>query len=338
MLTIDSVKERIKDAKTVLDNATENREKQEKALEAYELASSVLSPQYHYSRMETALRGEGNWAERERSWILLLDKTRRMSPKVNTNTINRIMDNVPSLTKKELEDRYKLKLKELKKATDKTKKIDAPVNTNISIDASEMKIIALLAKKLEKAELSDREKRLLGLVNQGKTQRLNEVNEVFSNPKTIECPFCFRSIDNEYEQLLLAIYDYANENSTEYEMVIGNIMRRALEAFSTFEYKKGMAEISCDERILSQMKNPIHQKYFQSLMYKLVLHGESHMEEKLKALTDTSFAFNFSPEEKKRTAKDVLCMIKLLNLQHIESYLPTEAIANIDIWCNSIVE
>ena len=62
---------------------------------------------------------------------------------------------------------------------------------------------------------------------------------------------------NEYTLLLECIYKYGaeEEESKEDEMVIGNIMRRALEAFSTFEYKKGIDKISCDHGILAIMEN-----------------------------------------------------------------------------------
>lgn len=42
----------------------------------------------------------------------------------------------------------------------------------------------------------------------------------------------------EYSELIKIVYNYALGNATEYELVIGNIMRQMLEAFSTFQYKK----------------------------------------------------------------------------------------------------
>lgn len=55
--------------------------------------------------------------------------------------------------------------------------------------------------------------------------------------------------------LLKTIYDFADSSSIENILAIGNIMRRALESFSTFEYKKGIDSISCDQEILKSMGN-----------------------------------------------------------------------------------
>lgn len=145
---------------------------------------------------------------------------------------------------------------------------------------------------------------------------------------------------HEYTELISAVYNYAASLSDEYDMVIGNVMRRMLEAFSTFEYKQGIAKISCDETILDSLGNKTYRDYFQNLMYRLLLNGESHMEESVKSLTDPTFASYISLEEKRRTAKDILCFVALLNKAHVEAHLkaiPT-AMASIDDWCNQILQ
>lgn len=85
------------------------------------------------------------------------------------------------------------------------------------------------------------------------------------------------------------IYDYASSKTDQHEPVIGNMMRQALEAFSTFEYKKSIEDVSRDIHILELME-PEYQSYYKNLMYRLVLHGGSHREEQIKAMKD----FNFS--------------------------------------------
>lgn len=122
-------------------------------------------------------------------------------------------------------------------------------------------------------------------------------------------------------------------------MVIGNVMRRMMEAFSTFGYKQGMDEISCDEQILNSLGNDAYHDYFQNLMYRLLLNGDSHMEEKVKSLTDPLFASTVSETEKIRTAKDIICFMYLLNKPHVEAHLkeiPT-AVSIIQLWCSDIL-
>lgn len=143
----------------------------------------------------------------------------------------------------------------------------------------------------------------------------------------------------EYTELINIIYSYALGNATGQELVIGNMMRQVLEAFSTFEYKKGINKISSDEQILSGISNEAYKAYFKNLMYRLVLHGGSHREEQVKSMNDLNFFELISEEEKKRTAKDVLCFIYLLNKPHLISHLKefdNSAEETLNSWCSDI--
>lgn len=98
-------------------------------------------------------------------------------------------------------------------------------------------------------------------------------------------------------------------------------MRRVLEAFSTFCYRKGIDEVSYDEKILESLGE--YSDYFENRMYRLVLHGESHYEEQVYSFHDSlSFYGLFSTAEKRKTARDILCFMYLLNEQHVRVYLP----------------
>lgn len=143
----------------------------------------------------------------------------------------------------------------------------------------------------------------------------------------------------EYTELLKIIYDYAKTGTNEYSVFIGNIIRQVLEAFSTFEYKKGIEAVSTDQAILSLLPEPEYQSYYQNLMYRLVLHGGSHREEQIKTMKDFQFFGLISDSEKQRTAKDVLCFIYLLNKQHVIEHLKekgNDVSAILDSWCENI--
>ncbi|MFP8916880.1 AAA family ATPase [Enterococcus innesii] len=152
-------------------------------------------------------------------------------------------------------------------------------------------------------------------------------------------PFSYRK-RNEYTSLIETIYDFCVDTSQQNDIAIGNIMRRVLEAFATFEYKKGIEAISCDTEILSSMGNPIYSQYFENLMYRLILNGESHFEERLKSLPDLNFYATVSLDEKRRTARDVLCLINVLNRKHLKAHLTkrSRGIDDVDMWCQSILE
>lgn len=150
-------------------------------------------------------------------------------------------------------------------------------------------------------------------------------------------PFFYNS-RQEYTELLKKIYDYGRGASNEYDIVIGNIMRQVLEAFATFQYKKGIVEVSTDSEILALLPGSEYQSYYKNLMYRLVLHGGSHREEQIKTMKDYDFFSLISENEKKRTAKEVLCFIYLLNSRHVLQHL--QEIKNIETtlntWCGEI--
>lgn len=94
---------------------------------------------------------------------------------------------------------------------------------------------------------------------------------------------------NEYSEILKAVYDYACGKNANDTLIVGNLMRRMMEAFSTFVYKKGIAEISCDDTILQQIGDKDYIDYFKNLMYRLVLNGDSHMLERTNSLDDMDY-------------------------------------------------
>ncbi len=150
----------------------------------------------------------------------------------------------------------------------------------------------------------------------------------------------FTNKRQEYTEILKLIYGYGHGNTTEHDLVIGNLMRQALEAFATFQYKykKGIEDVSTDPDILALLPEPAYQSYYENLMYRLVLHVSSHKEEQIKAMKDYEFFGLISEAEKKRTAKEVLCFIYLLNKRHVLQNLQgiRNAETTLDAWCNEV--
>lgn len=143
---------------------------------------------------------------------------------------------------------------------------------------------------------------------------------------------------NEYSEILKTVYDYACGEDENGDLVVGNSMRRALEAFSTFVYKKGIADISCDDTILQQIGDKDFIDYFKNLMYRLVLNGDSHMLERTNSLEDMDYLVFLSDDERRRTAQEVICFIYLLNKRHVLAHLDgkRDIETNIQKWCSDI--
>ncbi|HOT60566.1 MAG TPA: AAA family ATPase, partial [Spirochaetales bacterium] len=149
--------------------------------------------------------------------------------------------------------------------------------------------------------------------------------------------FCYKT-RQEYTELITIVYTYALGQVNDYEIVIGNMMRQVLEAFSTFEYKKSIEAVSTDAQILGLLPDTKYVSYYKNLMYRLVLHGGSHREEQIKAMKDFQFFSLISETEKKRTAKDVLCFIYMLNKRHLLEHLKEcgNVETELQSWCQDI--
>lgn len=141
---------------------------------------------------------------------------------------------------------------------------------------------------------------------------------------------------NEYVALLKQIYQYADDITNVSSDSIGNIMRRALEAFSTFNYRKPIEKVMYDSNVMRALGDK--SLYFENLMCRLVLHGESHFKERIYSLQDnTNFFMFISDAEKQRTAREILCFMFILNKPHIIACLENnDYIQKIQSWNNAI--
>lgn len=146
----------------------------------------------------------------------------------------------------------------------------------------------------------------------------------------------FKFKHNEYTQLLNSIYSYAKSPSETEALTIGNHMRRVLEAFSTFSYKKSMEEISTNQEILDLLPNNDYKIHFENLMYRLALNNESHFCNMSRFFPQTDFFPYMSDDEKQRIAKELLVFMFILNEQHIKSHLPN-AVSDIKLWKDKII-
>lgn len=149
------------------------------------------------------------------------------------------------------------------------------------------------------------------------------------------------SKEQEYACLLESIYSFASseEISGNNYYSIGNDMRRVLEAFSTFEYRVNASELSTKPLPIKALeeKDYAYKLFFQNLMYRLVLNRKSHTQETVMGASNYRFFDEISDEEKIKTAKGVLCLIYLLNKNHLISQLKDDTkIQKIEEWCEEI--
>lgn len=141
-------------------------------------------------------------------------------------------------------------------------------------------------------------------------------------------------VRNEYKKLLDSVYAYAaNSETTDpdetLEISIGNIMRRLLEAFSSFCYDDSFEKMLRKDDIL--LKIPENKRiYYGNFMYRLTLNTESHMEESIYSLD--SLISCITRDEKVQTAKSILLFLSYINDSHLSAYLSEEQLLEIEKW------
>lgn len=126
---------------------------------------------------------------------------------------------------------------------------------------------------------------------------------------------------NEYTDMMQFIYQYAQNPHPENDLTIGNVMRRTLEAFSTFLFRQTIDAITLDDEVLQMLSNDTIREYFKNSMYRLVLNGESHTAESARGVPEAAFWSHLSPTEKQRTARDILCFMYAINPHHVLKHL-----------------
>ena len=159
----------------------------------------------------------------------------------------------------------------------------------------------------------------------------------------LECdravPIDIRKVD-EYRHLLGKTYKYALGSTDVDDITIGNAMRRMMEAFSTFMFKSGMEDLFVHDRVATYV-GPLA-PYFQTVLSRFVLNDESHLESHVHSLSNNGALFaEISDNEKRRVAKDVICLLYRYSKDHVEAHLSGEFSNfndNVETWLREIRE
>ena len=149
---------------------------------------------------------------------------------------------------------------------------------------------------------------------------------------------------SEYVVLLKRAYDFASSKVVEpnESYVIGNILRRVLEGYSTFNYGIGMSRLSRDPDLQKRLGNQL--PFLEDAMYRLALNDASHMERRVKAFNPANAFERYSDEEKKGCAQCVMVILDKLDPVHLKKHLGSYQISqqeiedNIREWSNRFTQ
>ena len=126
---------------------------------------------------------------------------------------------------------------------------------------------------------------------------------------------------NQYTVLLRKVYEYAmSTQDDELEScLIGNIMRRVLEGYCTFNYSMGIAAFSRDSELRNRFGDL--ESAFSNMMYRLTLNDDSHMKERVVSLNPALSFERYSCDEKRALARCMLVMLNCLDPVHIKKQI-----------------
>ena len=144
---------------------------------------------------------------------------------------------------------------------------------------------------------------------------------------------------NYYSEQLQYIYNFISSKETTRveEMTIGNVLRRVLEAYGTFNYRTGIIQLTKDKKILNKINNN-RKELYENMLFRLLLNDLSHSEDVSKeSNTGGVESERYSLKEKKEISKLVLCFLYELDNLHLEKHLQLES-ENIDKIFNDIMK
>ena len=128
------------------------------------------------------------------------------------------------------------------------------------------------------------------------------------------------SENNFYSKHITDIYLFALGHKEELQYYIGNVMRKVLEGYSTFNYVMGMEELSTSVEIKNELSSQEEKELFDNFLYRLVLHSESHQSNNSKKTEHIRVDY-FSKQEKRNTAKIVIALLYRLNPLYVERHI-----------------
>ena len=140
----------------------------------------------------------------------------------------------------------------------------------------------------------------------------------------------------EYAALLNRAYRFASSHTEDLDesYVIGNILRRIVEGYGTFNYGIGVEELFRDKDLVSRLGS--HLPYIKNAMYHLMLNDESHLRDRVSTMNPSDRFERFSYEDKRSCAQCVLLMLYTLDQTHVKRQLKgvsiTELQGQIKAW------
>lgn len=210
--------EKIDCAEDECNKAKDELESQEAILKEYKDSSNIKSPDYYRQRLRSTLQGDDSWAGRDKKI-----RGHRQNTSVRDDTYKQFLTFTPSKSRSELLNEFSQLETELENAKSGNSVIiqQVPSIPKEYISYNDEEIQQLLNKRVERPELTEREKYLLELVQTKGSLCLGERIDVFENKETTLCPYCLQPLNPQYkEDLVQSIKKVLNKTVQEYQKML----------------------------------------------------------------------------------------------------------------------
>lgn len=189
--------DKITEAQKYVTKVKDEYERQQKIYADYNDSNNVKSPQKYKREMYTKLKGDKNWAGRDRQ---IHGNKRNTS--VDDAAIKKILKHKTDKSIETLSVMFMDELNHLHNVTSGNLKIQSNIQEipDLLLQYEDETILKVLAKKIENPNLTEREIRLLKLLQNDGVAQLEEKKDIFSNRLTKECPYCMQPISESYKK------------------------------------------------------------------------------------------------------------------------------------------
>ena len=142
--------------------------------------------------------------------------------------------------------------------------------------------------------------------------------------------------NSNYCDLMNEAFEFAMSNpDSEVFDSKGNEIRKMLEAYSTFNYKKGIDELFGDEEVLKKVKDDELREFFRQSLSSIVINFESHTEQITKQYPDLLSFDMFSEDEQIKDTRIILAFLYSIDSYHVKQYLGNQT-EHIESWIKDI--
>lgn len=230
--------DKITDAQNELHIAKQQYIDQENIIRnVFENRDNSKSPKFYQMKLKLALQGDDCWAGRDK-----IVRNGRSNTRVKDDTYKKFINLAPQKSRDELIILFDKKLLDLQKAENGDAVI-RNVIPQISVTYNDSEVKELLSIKIEEPILSDREKYLLKLIQDGKSDMLASMISSFNDENTKHCPYCLQPVDVEYKKDLVES--------------IQKVLSKAVEEHQAKLKKLLMPEISIDLSAFVKLGNVV---------------------------------------------------------------------------------